>query len=179
MHGIIFAELRKYVETNFGETGWIRLLDTAGLSSRMYVPIYSYPDEELATLVATASAMTHMDAAVILEQFGEFLALGLLRMYGSLLNKEWRTLEVVENTETTIHRVVRMKHKDAAPPYLRAARTGSHQVTVTYDSPRRLCQVAVGIVLGMARHFGDNITIRQERCMHRGDSECLLIVEQE
>ena len=178
MHGIIFTELQKYVETKFGATGWIRLLETAGLSSRMYVPIYAYPDEELARIVATASAMTHLDASVILEDFGVSLAPGLLRMYGSLLNKEWRTLEVVEHTETTIHRVVRMKQPDAAPPYLRATRTGDQQVMVIYDSPRRLCQVAVGIVRGMAQHFGDSITIRQDRCMHKGDVECVLIVEQ-
>jgi predicted hydrocarbon binding protein len=49
-------------------------------------------------------------------------------------------------------------------------------VLITYDSPRKLCAVARGIVRGVASHFGERIAIEGRRCMHRGDPHCLIAV---
>jgi hypothetical protein len=77
-------------------------------------------------------------------------------VYGPLLDSEWRTLDVIQHTEETIHRVVRMRQPGAAPPRLRVDRASPDEVAIHYDSPRRLCAVARGIVRGVAKHFGEN-----------------------
>ena len=91
----------------------------------------------------------------------------------------WKTLDVLEHTEGTIHRVVRLRHEGAAPPRLKAERTEPNEVVLTYDSPRKLCAVARGIGRGVAKKMQELITIREPRCMHRGDPACVIIFRKE
>ncbi|HEX5725849.1 MAG TPA: heme NO-binding domain-containing protein [Longimicrobiaceae bacterium] len=176
MHGIIFAELKKYVDARHGGDTWRTLLREAGLGAKMYVPVTEYPDAEAAAIVAAASRATGTPAQAILEDFGEFIAPDLLAMYRALVKPEWRTLEVLENTEETIHRVVRLKNEGARPPEIRAVRTAPDEVTVHYGSERRMCGVTIGIVRGMAAHYGEQVSVRETACMHRGADACEIVV---
>jgi len=177
MHGTIFAELKKYVDAKFGGGTWSKLLENAGLGPKIYLPVEAYPDDDVAKIVGAASQATGMSAPAILQDFGEFIAPDLVAMYRSLMKPEWKTLEVIENAENTAHRVVRRDYITAAPPYLHALRTGPHQVTITYNSARKLCDVAKGIVRGLAMHYNERVRIGETRCMHRGASECVLVVD--
>jgi predicted hydrocarbon binding protein len=130
-------------------------------------------------LVGEAVTMTGVTATALLEQFGEALVPTYLSLYGNLLKAEWRTLEVIEHTEETIHRVVRMRHEGAQPPRLRAERTRPNEVVLTYDSPRKLCAVARGIVKGVAKQFKETVTIDERKCMHKGDPACVIVFRKE
>jgi hypothetical protein len=177
MHGIIFTELRKYVDTKLGGDAWGDLLNAAGLKGRMYLPIQEYPDAEAVTLVTTAAQITGLDAAVILQDFGVFIAPSLLGMYRTLVKPEWRTLEVLEFTEGTIHKVVRARNPGAKPAELTAVRISETELHLTYGSHRKMCPVAKGIIKGLGLHFGEEITVVETQCMHQGASECKMVVE--
>jgi len=172
MHGIIFAELKKYVDARLGGDAWRSLLEQAGTGTRMYLPVRSYPDEDAVALVSTASRITGLAVPAILEDFGLFIAPDLIAMYRALVRPEWRTLEFLENTESTIHRVVRIQNPEASPPEIRCTRDSDRQVTIHYASKRRMCSVARGIARGVAAHYGQAITLTEPRCMHRGDPSC-------
>jgi hypothetical protein len=176
MHGIILSELRKYVEARHGADTWPALLRAAGVEGKIYLPIRSYPDGEVVAIVSAASAATGAPADVILEDFGAFIAPDLVAMYRSLIRPEWRTLDFLENTEETIHRVVRLKDAGAAPPELRCERAAPDRVVIHYGSTRRMCSVAKGIVRGVAAHYGEAVEIDELRCMHRGGEECEIVV---
>jgi hypothetical protein len=175
MHGIIFTELRKYVDEKLGGQAWGQLLGAAGLKGRMYLPIQEYPDAEAVTLVTTAAQVTGIEAGVILEDFGQFIAPSLLGMYRTLVRPEWRTLDVLEFTEDTIHRVVRQRNPGAKPPELKTQRLSPTELRLTYTSHRKLCHVAKGIVRGLAKHFGEEISIEETSCMHSGAAACQII----
>ncbi len=81
---------------------------------------------------------------------------------------------MIEHTEETIHRVVRMRQPGAAPPRLHVERKSPDEVVLTYDSPRRLCAVARGITRGVAKKFEERITITDRACMLSGASKCLI-----
>jgi Haem-NO-binding len=102
---------------------------------------------------------------------------GLLQTYRAFVKPTWRTLDLVAEVETYIHKAVRLREPDAAPPRLRATRTGPTQVVVHYDSPRRLCALPEGIVAGVAAHYGERVTVHQSTCMARGDPSCTLVVD--
>jgi heme-NO-binding protein len=176
MHGLIFAELKKFADERLGATVWPELLRQAGLPNRMYLPIQQYPDAEAVAVVKAACDRTGLTPDALLQQFGEFIAPHLLEMYAPLVDRKWRTLEVVENTEETIHQVVRLRNPGATPPELRTERTGPEEVVVIYASPRKMCGVARGIVRGLARHFGEMIAIDEPACMHRGAPVCRISV---
>ena len=177
MHGTIFAELQKYVVSKLGEDAWLALKREAGVSRDSYDPLEIYPDAEVAALVTAGSRVAGLPADALLEDFGAFIAPDLLEMYWGAIQPEWRTLELLENTESAIHDVVRVKQKGATPPYLNARRTGPAEVTITYTSPRKLCAVAKGIVRGVAAHYGDSISLAEPNCMLRGDAACTLVVK--
>jgi Haem-NO-binding len=179
MHGIIFSELKKYVDDRLGGAAWGALLEKAGLSGRIYMPVQEYPDADAVKLVTTASAITGRPAQAVLEDFGEFIAPDLLKMYASLIRKEWRTLDVIEHTEETIHRVVRHRNPGAKPPELRCSRIGPDEVVVVYSSPRKMCAVAKGIARGMARHFKETVATSESSCMLAGAKECRISVQRQ
>lgn len=176
MHGIIFTELRKYVDEKLGGNAWTDLLAAAGLKGRMYLPIQEYPDAEAVGLVVTASEITGLDASVILEDFGQFIAPSLLGMYRTLVQPEWRTLDVLEFTEDTIHKVVRSSNPGAKPPELKAVRVSESELHLTYGSQRKLCFVAKGIIKGLAAHFNEEVEVEESQCMHAGAETCEILV---
>jgi Haem-NO-binding len=175
MHGIIHLELQNFVVQHHGETAWRALTGAAGLSNEIYTPLRSYPDEQIVALVGAAVQLTGTDAKALLEAFGAFLVPRYLALYGNLLRPEWRTLDVLENAENTIHRVVRLREPGALPPRLQAQRVNPRAIRMNYDSPRKLCAVARGIARGIAGHFREQLTISDEQCMHRGDRECVML----
>lgn len=176
MHGIIFAELRKYVETKVGPGSWPALLKEANQAGRMYLATQEYPDADLVQLVVAATRITGTDATAILEDFGEFIAPDLVKMFAMSIKPEWRTLDLLEHTEETIHKAVRLRNPGARPPELVATRKGPGEVVIEYSSPRKLCSVAKGIVRGVAKHYRETVVITETTCMHKGAASCRISV---
>lgn len=176
MHGTIFAELQKYTVSKLGDGAWASLKREAGVTRETYDPFETYPDSEVGDLVSAASRITGLPAEALLEDFGAFIAPDLLEMYWGAVRPEWRTLDLLEHTETAIHEVVRIGQKGATPPVLNARRTSPDEVVIVYTSPRRLCAVAKGIVRGVAAHYAEAVTIAEPSCMLRGDAACTLHV---
>ena len=177
MHGIIHLELKRFLETRLGSVVWLKLLEQAGVSTTLpYVHLGPYPDEELGAIVAAAARATATSVEAVLEDFGEFIAPSLIATYRRLIRPEWRTLDVLANTEQTIHEVVRLRNPGARPPLLRCARPTPDEVIITYSSLRRLCTLARGIIKGIAGHYGERVEITEATCMHRGAAACILSV---
>jgi predicted hydrocarbon binding protein len=176
MHGMIFAELEKYVEARHGAQVWEQLLEKAGLRSRVYLPVSEYADSEIVKLVMTAAEMTNKESDVIFEDFGQFIAPDLMSMYKAVVDPKWKTLDVIEHTEEAIHRVVRMKNPGARPPELWATRTSPKELVLRYSSERKMCALAKGIAKGVAQYYGERISIQETHCMRTGSSSCGIVI---
>lgn len=176
MHGIVFCELRRFVEEGFGREAWGRLLAATGAAGRIHLPVASYADSELVALVGAASRQTGLAPSLLLERFGEVLVPAYLKLYAHLVSPGWRGLDLVEHTEETIHKVVRVTHPGASPPVLSCDRVRSDEIWIHYTSPRRLCAVARGILRGVAAHYGERFEIEERQCMLKGGAECLISV---
>src|SRR5262245_9069579 len=176
MHGLIFLQLQKFARKQFGPQAWESLLLEANLPLQSYSPARAYPDEDLVALIGAASRILGMSDGAVVESFGEFIAPELLRLQGRLLKPEWKTLDVIENTEPLIHAAVRVANPGAQPPVLDVVRTSADELRIIYTSERKLCRLAKGILEGIARHFGESIAVEDEACMHNGDSFCALHV---
>ena len=175
MHGIVFDQLREFTLAGYGPDAWDQMLASVRGRTVYYVS-EDYPDEELEQLVRRATTLTGRPRNDLLLDFGGFIVPGLLKLYGVLLDPKWDLLEVLENIEGTIHRVVRLRHPGARPPYLRTVRSGPDEVSVLYNSPRRMCALGIGIIQGLQTHYGERINITEETCMHKGDELCTIAV---
>jgi hypothetical protein len=176
MHGIIFSELKRFVDEKLGVDAWPRLLRESGVATPAYLPVQAYPDQEVVALVSTASRLTNTPVPALLHAFGEFIVPTLVRMYGHLLKPQWKTLDVIERTEETIHSVVRAREPGAKPPMLSCARPKPDEVVVTYTSHRKLCPLLKGIVGGLARHFRERVAVDERACMLASAPACRIAV---
>lgn len=176
MHGIIFEELKGFVTKSLGEEGWPTLLEAAGMQGRVFDQLQAYDDGDILNLVSTASDITGKSVPELLQAFGEFIVPDLLAMSEPLRDPSWKTLDILENTETVIHSVVRLDNPGASPPELKVRRTGDNQVTVEYSSSRKMCSLAKGICLGIAKNLNEEVRIDEPLCMLKHDDHCSIVV---
>jgi hypothetical protein len=176
MHGIVFGELKQYVGARLGDSAWNELLDAAAIGPKLYLAIQEYPDEELGAILRAASERTGLSTAAILQDFGDFIGPHLVRMYRMYIQPDWKTLDVIEHTEARIHKMVRLQHRGARPPYLSTTRRGENEIVIHYASVRRLCALAKGIAMGIARHYGETLEIRELTCMHKSAPTCEILL---
>ena len=155
MHGTIFSLLKRYVQTQYDHSTWLKLVEASGLDSHDFSHKEVYPDEHLYALVGQAAEMTGLSAGELHEKFGEYLVPDLMYMYQKYVDPNWRTLEMLENTEHTMHYQVRKEHPENAPPVLKVQRLNENELLIDYVSPRRMGGLAVGIVRGLAIYFDE------------------------
>lgn len=176
MHGLIFVELKKYVESKFDSATWQLLLEKAGQKHRFAWPPRVYPDSDILALVTCACEMTGLTANAILEDFGEFIGPNLVERYKFLISPNWRLLDFLANTDDTIHTVLRIQ-KGTTPPWLVATRIADDTMVITYTSPRKMCALLKGIVKGAAKYYKEDVTMSESRCMLLGDLACSVTVQ--
>jgi hypothetical protein len=176
VYGVIFDELEKFVLEEIGQTGLSRIRNLTGRGDHSYELGKTYPDDELGVIVRGLVDATGRPAEELVEAFGMAMVPGLLEVYGFLVNPRWSFVEFLLNTENVIHRGVKLHTPNAKPPELKVERTGPESVVVTYRSKRALCTLAKGIIRGAAAHYQVDVTLSEERCMLRGDPECLIAV---
>jgi len=176
MQGTLLYALGHYMQKTFGSPVWQQVLKEAGAPGSGYLPTRDYPGSSPAALAEAATRVTGIPAAQVLDGFGRFAIPMLLRMYGAALDPRWKTLDVLERTETLMHGTVRQRTPSAHPPRLGIRRPSADEVVIAYTSPRRLCALGVGLIHGIAQTRGEVVTVEHRRCLHRGDSCCELHV---
>ena len=176
MHGIVFGELKQYTGARLGPAAWNELLADAAIGPKLYLAIQEYPDEELGAILQAACRRTGLSAAEVLQDFGDFIGPHLMNMYRMYILPEWKTLDVIEHTEERIHKMVRVQHRGARPPYLSTTRRSENEIVIHYSSARGLCAFAKGIALGIARHYDEAVEVRDLTCMHKGAATCEILV---
>ena len=177
LNGIVFIEIAKFAQSRIGEHAWREVVRLAGVPSRIYYRVADYPDDEAAALLGALAAALNEPPDTVLESLGEFIAPDLLRMARYWIKPEWKTLDLVANTEETIHETLRAEGSRTDPPRLRCERTAPDELALTYDSPRKLCRLARGIVSGIAAHYAEQVAIEEPSCMLKGDAACRLIIK--
>jgi hypothetical protein len=177
MQGVILDALERYVVQELGQTGLSRMRKLVGRDGQIYQLGAAYPDEQVGLIVGAMTDATGKPVVQVLEEFGEGMVPGLLDVYGFLVDPRWSFREFLLNTETVIHRGVKLNTPKAKPPAIRIEDAGGDALRIIYGSRRRLCAVARGILRGAARHYGVAVDITDERCMLLGDLECYIIVQ--
>lgn len=174
MKGIIFNLLEQVVSGKYGEETWDSLLDAAGVEGS-YTAVGSYPDEDLFGLVGAASAALSIPADDLIRWFGRSAMPLLAGRYPQFFEGHPSTRSFILTLNEVIHPEVRKLFPGAYAPEFRFDVSREDRLGLEYVSRRRLCSLAEGLIEGAADHFGEEVTIVQERCAKRGDEGCLLV----
>ena len=163
MHGSIFVLLKRFIESEHGYSGWINLTEMAGLHGAVYQMHGMYPTSELFAIVQAASQATNTPVYELTEKFGEFLVPDLLLVYKKYIRPEWRTYDMLLNTEASMHGAVKAEDERTSPPLLLVTKKGSNQLIVDYFSKRKMAGVAVGIIRGIAKYYHESDIVKVTR----------------
>jgi hypothetical protein len=174
MKGIIFNELEAMVTEVLGADAWDTLITQTALETKdgVFVGPKTYPDADLFALVGTASKVTGKPAAELVTMFGRFLFPALAKKYPMFIKPGMTAKSFLLSVDKVIHVEVRKLHSDTVLPVLRYEDPAPDRLVVLYQSPRKLCDLAVGLIDGVGTYFKQSISQEHPRCMNRGDDAC-------
>lgn len=156
MHGSMFVMLQRFVENTYDHSTWVKMLKEAGVEHTSFQMQEMYPTHEIFAIVGCLSDTTGHSIFDLMEQFGEFMVSDLMLLYNRYVRPEWRTYEMLINTEDVMHGAVRREDNRTSPPRLSVIKKGANQLIIDYSSKRRMAGVAVGIVRGIAKYFDES-----------------------
>ena len=132
-------------------------------TDKYYVKLFEEQTNTRVTVILDTSRSMQFSGGTGMTKldFGRFLAPHLLKAARTVIDPAWRTLDLIENTESIIHAMIRSANPGAAPPVLETVRQAPDELHLVYTSARRLCPLAIGLMRGMAKHYGEEIVIEE------------------
>jgi len=164
MYGLVNQALEDFVRQGFGDAAWNTIRDGAGVSQDMFVSMDSYPDYVTYKLVGVAAEVLGLDAAQILERFGEHWVLYTAQAgYGEMLAMFGSDLRAFLFNLDNLHSHVAMTFPDLRPPSFKVEQIdGTDSLLLHYHSERTgLAPMVVGLLKGLGKRFSQDISIRQ------------------
>ncbi len=175
MKGIVFDLLEHVVVREHGDDAWDDLLEGAGLVGA-YTSLGSYPDDDLRRLVEQATTRLNLSTQDVVRWFGREALPALAASYPAFFPGHPDTRSFLLTLNDIIHPEVRKLYPGADVPEFAFSETPDGDLVMGYDSHRRMCAFAEGLIQGAAAHFGEPVTIDQPTCMLRGDPSCDLVI---
>lgn len=171
--GIVFNLLEELVSREYGEEAWDVLLESAEVDGS-YTSLGSYPDEDLMKLVSSASSQLDMSPDEVVRWFGANALPLLAGSYPQFFEPHTSARSFLLTLNDIIHPEVRKLYPGADVPVFDFDTSSDDVLVMGYESPRRMCAFAEGLIEGAAAHYGEAPLISQPKCMNRGDEKCVL-----
>jgi hypothetical protein len=164
MHGLIFTGFRAFVASEYPA------ISSEVWANQRHLATEAYTDEEFEALIGRTVELSGDPRATVLRRFGIFAGVSTFRLlYPAYYAGHDNTFSFLLDIEQQIHEVVRRTVPEAAPPHLDIRELSGGGVSIAYTSSRELCELLEGLVVGVARFYGDAVLIDQPLCLHRGD----------
>ncbi|MEE4660631.1 MAG: heme NO-binding domain-containing protein [Halieaceae bacterium] len=170
---MVFTSLADLVEDEFGIAAWNRALARIdSVVDGAYVFADTYPASEMLELVSALEQELDTPADALLDLFGQKLFFDLYRLYPELVDCHKELIPFLASVGSDIHEEMKVLHVDAEVPDMSCEFYDRNRMTMYYDSPRKMCLLAEGLVRGAAQHFNRKIGLVHSECMHRGATRC-------
>jgi Haem-NO-binding len=134
-----------------------------------------YADDEWRRLLAAACEVLGKTEDEVVEIYADMFCRDALTRFPRWFEMSRSSREFLER-QVTIHNVFASGVRD--PEARRAVvdkfriETREGEIVTHYRSPNQLCGMYRALARWMIRHYGDEATIEEARCMLRGDEEC-------
>lgn len=175
MKGVVFTVFNDMVEQEVGIEIWDRILDSVNPDSRgIYTAVEDFPDEELVALITELSGSTGKPVLELLYDFGQYLFHALAMKHSVFIERETDFLEFLKSIEDVIHKEVEKLYPNPILPSLKWEQADSNSLTLYYQSDRKMCHLAEGLIKGAAERFKVDYSLNHDVCMHSGGEHCKL-----
>lgn len=176
MLGFMHSMLSDFIASEYGVDTLVNILEDLNLRSEgHYLHAEKYSDDELVDILNSVCRQKKLPMADIQYRFGQFLYPHLMQ---TAIGKKTASLDFWQflmNVPHTTHFKVRQAYPSADPPPF-VWREMPGKLVMEYQSPRKLCHLAIGLIEAAAIERGENVRIEQKVCMHNGDDNCIIEV---
>jgi hypothetical protein len=163
MKGVVFTEFLEMVEERFSEELADRIVEACDLpSGGAYTTVGTYDHAELVRLVVALGTATGTPVPDLVRAFGRHLFHRFVGMYPQLFVGVRSAFDFLRNIETHIHAEVRKLYPDAELPRLECNEPAPDRMEMIYRSSRPFADLAEGLILGCAEHFGEDLRVTRE-----------------
>lgn len=179
MKGIVFTEFNELVEQTFGDDMLDDILEDCAdqLSSNgSYTSVGTYSDSELVALVVALSERTGIAVADLVKTFGLHLAAVFEQKFPSFFSECDNCFEFFKRVDDHIHVEVQKLYPDAELPTFSYDDSQPDLFLMTYESTRQFADLALGLLEGVAKHYGESITISQQDLSQPGATKVIFSI---
>jgi hypothetical protein len=162
MKGVVFTEFLDFVAARYGEDMVEDIIEASALpTGRAYTAVGTYSHEELATLCSALAAATGENESELVRDFGTHLSGTFSHSYPDFFSRSASFFDFLESIEAHIHVEVRKLYPDAELPSFKVAARTATRLVMDYRSPRRMGDLAEGLILGSAPKFGASARVQK------------------
>ncbi|MBU2964275.1 heme NO-binding domain-containing protein [Amphritea sp. 2_MG-2023] len=176
MKGVIFNILEELVIEEAGMPTWNAILASLQLKG-IYTAGHSYPDEELMALVQEISIRLALPTPKVIGHFGEYLFRQLNQRYPEFTAQQPDLKRFLLSVHDVIHVEVNKLYENPNLPTFSYHQPADNILVMQYQSPRKLCILAEGLVRGAAQYYDTEIHMTHPVCMHQQADHCDLVIE--
>ena len=162
MKGAVFTEFIEFVEESYSFETADRMLEPEDGLEKIYTQGGNYPTEEFIRLIISVHEVENIEVEDIIYQFGIYLFPKLIRMDPSFIKDSTKTLDVISKVDSYIHIEVKKLYPEADLPKFKANKLEDNYLEIEYISEKRLEILAKGLMMGVAKHFNENIEVEME-----------------
>lgn len=178
MKGIVFTLLNELIEEKFGIEIWDEVVTENNLSSEgAYTSGDTYPESEFKKILKSLSKKTNISEVDLIHLFGQRMFHKLAERYPELVPNNLSLKNFLKTIDGIIHVEVLKLHPTAELPRFKYEDNAANELIMNYQSPRKLCALATGLILGSAEHYHEKVTISQPVCMLEGADHCELKIK--
>jgi hypothetical protein len=160
MKGTIVVCLKELVEKKFGKPVWAQALVEAGVPNQVFLAPADVPDAAVMKILGALSNVTHASAQALMDAFGDHWANDYAPRVYSVYFRQHRTAMEFLLAMDALHGTVTKSIPNAHPPRFTYEKKGPKSFVMTYASQRGLGAMVPGLVRGVARHYGEQCTVK-------------------
>ena len=163
MKGVVFTEFLDFVAQRCGDDSVDDLIAACDLpSGGAYTTVGTYSHAEMLSLCGALSAQTGEPAAVLVRDFGLHLSDSFERDHPAFYARASNFFDFLESIEAHIHVEVRKLYPDAELPTFTVEERSPTRLVMEYRSPRKMGDLAAGLISGSARKFNVEARVAAE-----------------
>ncbi len=162
MYGLVNKAVQELIVHTHGKETWHSIRKKAGMEEEEFIGLKSYPDQLTYNLIAAGSEELGLPAEKILEMCGEqWISHTAAHGYGNVLNLAGSNMVDFLHNLNVIHSKITNLMPEMKPPVFEIKREFVTRVELLYKSERTgLEPLAVGILKGLGRRFGLDVSVR-------------------
>lgn len=161
MKGVIFVELLKMAEKDFGEDAVDMVLDKIDLDNDgSFTTVGNYPCSELVKLVMAFSEHSGTSPEALQRKFGHWLMAHFAEHHADFFAGKADSFAMLEAVDGEIHVEVKKLYPDADLPVFSTQRVTPDHMEMIYSSQRPLVEFCYGMIEACLDQFDETADIQ-------------------